>query len=130
MPLLPPTPETPGEPLGDEPRGDPSIAALFSQLIDHAERFIRAEFRLYRADLISRMIATRAAIVMILIAFLLSQASIIALLVGLIVILRHPLGAVGATTTVVGGALIIVALLGSVAFAKISRATKIEDKPK
>ncbi|MBY0285277.1 MAG: phage holin family protein [Sphingomonas sp.] len=105
-----------------------SIAALFARLIDHAERFVRAELKLYRATLFDRLTGARTAVISLLTAFLLAQSAIIALLVGLIVILRQPLGAVGATATVVGSALVVAAVLVQFALVKLRKATEIEDK--
>lgn len=121
-------------PLGSSPatptpvEADESIVALFSRLVDDAETFVRAEIRLYRANLFERLTEARTAIVMILTAFLLAQSAIIALLVGLVVILRPMLGAVGATATVVIGAITIAGLLAWVAIDKISRVTEIKSK--
>ncbi|OYY72149.1 phage holin family protein [Sphingomonas sp. 28-63-12] len=112
----------------DEIEKDDSIAALFSRLVDDAERFVRAEVRLYRANLFNSLTEARSAIIMLLASLLLAQSAVIALLVGLVVILRRPLGAVGATAIVVVGALVIAALLGGLAIGKIRRATDIKDK--
>ncbi len=114
--------------MDTEPPQDDSIVALFARLIDDAERFVRAELRLYRANLFSRLTEARTGIIMILVSFLLAQSAIIALLVGLVVILRRPLGAIGATATVVGGATIVAALLAWIAIGKIRSATEIKDK--
>ncbi|MBA3880568.1 MAG: hypothetical protein C0500_12730 [Sphingobium sp.] len=97
-------------------------------MIDHVERFVRAELRLYRARAFDRLADARTVIVSLLLAFLLAQSAIIALLVGLIVILRRPLGAVGATAAVVGGALVIAVVLVQLALARLRKATDIEDK--
>ncbi len=107
--------------------GGESIARLFARLIEDAERFVRAELRLYRADLFSRLAEARSAIILILIGFLLAQSAIIALLVGMIVILRPVLGAVGATASVVGGSIIVATLLAWIALGKLNKATEIED---
>lgn len=107
---------------------DDSIVALFTRLIDDAERFVRAELRLYRASLFSRLADARVAIIMLLTSFLIAQSAIIALLVGLVVILRPSLGAVGATATVVGGGVVTAALLAWLAIEKIRKLTNIRDK--
>jgi hypothetical protein len=112
---------SPGEPA--------SIAALFSRLIDDAERFVRAEVRLYRAQALARLTDAKAAILMGGIAFLLVQSAIIAMLVGLVLILRRPLGAVGATLVVVVVALAVAALLGRLAFSRIKKMTEIKEGP-
>lgn len=104
-----------------------SIATLLSRLIEDSENFVRAELRLYRAEVLSRLTETRTAIVMLLTGFLLAQSAIIALLVGLIVILRRPLGPVGATATVVGIAIVVAVALARIAIGKISRATEIKE---
>lgn len=118
-----------GSPAAPRPvEADESIVALFSRLVDDAETFVRAEIRLYRANLFARLTEARTAIIMILTAFLLAQSAIIALLVGLVVILRPILGAVGATATVVVSAITIAGLLAWLAIDKISRVTEINSK--
>lgn len=113
--------------MNEDGSGDDSIATLLGRVIEDAEHFVRAELRLYRAELFNRLNDTRTAIVLLLVGFLLAQSAVIALLVGLIVILRRPLGAVGATATVVGAALVIAAVLARIAIGKIGKATEIKD---
>ncbi len=118
--------ESPAAPASTD--ADESIVALFSRLVDDAETFVRAEIRLYRANLFARLTEARTAIIMILTAFLLAQSAIIALLVGLVVILRPSLGAIGATATVVTVAITIAGLLAWLAIDKIRRVTEINGK--
>jgi hypothetical protein len=106
-----------------------SIAALFSRLIDDAERFVRAEIRLYRAEFLSRVGEAQTAIILGVVAFLLAQAAMIATVLGLLLILRHPLGEVWATLVVVVVSLGIAALLVRIAIAKVRKITEIKDKP-
>lgn len=106
---------------------DDSFVTLFTRLVDNAEGFVRAELRLYRANLFNRLAEARSGIFLALAALLLAQSAVIALLVGLVVILRRPLGATGATLTVVGGAIAIAALLGWLALGRIRKATEIKD---
>ena len=106
-----------------------SIAHLFARLIDDAERFVRAEIRLYRAEFLSRVGEARIAIVLGVIALLLAQSAIIATVLGLLLILRHPLGEVWATIIVVVVSLAIAALLVRVAVTKVQRIIEIKDKP-
>ena len=106
-----------------------SIAHLFSRLIDDAERFVRAEIRLYRAQFLSRVGEARIAILLGVIALLLAQSAIIATVLGLLLILRHPLGEVGATIVVVIVSLGIAALLVRIAVTKVQKITAIKDKP-
>ena len=106
-----------------------SIAHLFSRLIDDAERFVRAEIRLYRAQFLSRVGEARIAILLGVIALLLAQSAIIAMVLGLLLILRHPLGEVGATILVVIVSLGISALLVRIAVTKVQKITEFKDKP-
>jgi cell division protein FtsW (lipid II flippase) len=111
------------------PDDDNSIAALFSRLIDDAERFVRAEIRLYRAQFLSRVGEARTAIVLAVMALLLAQSAVIATVLGLLLILRRPLGEVWATVIVVVVSLGIAALLIRLAIAKVRRITDFTDKP-
>ena len=111
------------------PDDDNSIAALFSRLIDDAERFVRAEIRLYRAQFLSRVGEARTAIVLGVAALLLAQSAVIATILGLLLILRRPLGEVGATIVVVVVSLGIAALLVRIAIAKVRKITDFRDTP-
>ena len=106
-----------------------SIAALFSRLIDDAERFVRAEIRLYRAEFLSRVGEARVAIILGVIALLLAQSAVIAMVLGLFLILRHPLGEIWATLIVVTVSLGVAALLVRIAVAKVQAITEIKDVP-
>jgi hypothetical protein len=115
--------------MAGQPPDDDSIGALISRLIDDAERFVRAEVRLYRAQLFNRIGQARTPILLGAIAFLLAQSAIIATVVGLVLILRRPLGPVGATLVVGVGALLIAGLLLRIAIGRIRKLTAIKDKP-
>lgn len=106
----------------------PSLAELFARLIDDAEHFVRAEIRLYRAHFLARL--TDAKLILILVggALLLAQAALIALLIGLIMTLAHPLGPLGATAIVVLLALAMAGVMARVAIVKIKAMTVREDK--
>lgn len=119
--------EAPSPPLKTAP--DDTIVALFTRLVDNAETFVRAEIRLYRANVFSRLSDARTAIIMLLASFLIAQSAIIALLVGLVVILRPALGGVGATATVVIGGVSVAGLLAGLAINKIRQLTDIKGKP-
>lgn len=106
-----------------------SIAALFSRLIDDAERFVRAEISLYRAEFLSRVGEARTAIILLIVALLLAQSAIIATVLGLLLILRHPLGEVWATIIVVIVSLGIAVLLVRLAVAKIEKVTSMGSEP-
>lgn len=119
--------EAPPPPL--KTAADDSIVGLFTRLVDDAETFVRAEIRLYRANVFSRLSDARTAIIMLLTSFLIAQSAIIALLVGLVVILRPAFGAVGATATVVIGGVSVAGLLAWLAINKIRQLTDIKGKP-
>ncbi len=103
-----------------------SIGSLFMRLIEDAERFVRAEMRLYRAQLFARLGEARLAILLGATAFLLAQSALIAMLVGLVMILRRPFGPVWATIIVVVGALLVAGVLLGVAITKIKNVTDIK----
>lgn len=107
-----------------------SIGHLFSRLIDDAERFVRAEVNLYRAEAFARIGEAKVALLLGATAFLLAQAALIAMLVGLLLIVRMEVhSAAWATVIVVGGALIVAGIMVAVAVAKIKKITRIKDGP-
>lgn len=115
--------------MADErPTEDESIPALVSRLIDDGEGFVRAEIKLYRARLFSRLDEARNAIVLVVIALSLVQAVMVAALVGLLIVLRQPLGPGGATAVVVVAGLALAGLLGWLAIGQLRKATEIKDK--
>lgn len=115
------------DPAGADPAED-SFVALFSRLIDDAERFVRAELQLYRAQLFARLKEGRTAIIMIALAFFLGQSAMVAFLVGMVATLRGPLGPAGATAVVVLGALAVAGLLAWLAVGRLRRATEVKDR--
>ena len=110
------------------PPGQESIPALVSRLIDDGEQFVRAELKLYRARLFSRLDEARNAIILIVVALSLVQATIVAALVGLLIILRPVLGPGGATAAVIVAGLGVAALLAFVAWRFLLKATEIKAK--
>ena len=106
------------------------IGHLFSRLIDDAERFVRAEVNLYRAQIFARLSEAKVAILLGATAFLLAQSALIAMLVGLVLVVRMQVhSAAWATVIVVGGALLVAGVMVAVAVAKIRKITRIEDGP-
>lgn len=120
--------------MTDAPRDEPdpptedSFVELFSRLVDDAERLVRAELRLYRAQLFARAKEARSAIILLAAAFFIAQSAMVAFLVGLLATLRGPLGPIGATLVVVVGAIAIASLMAWVAIGKIRRATEVRDR--
>jgi len=111
-----------------QPPEQESIPALVSRLIDDGEGFVRAELKLYRARLFSRLDDARNAIVLAVIALSLAQAVIVAALVGVLIILRPVLGPAGATGAVIVGGLALAGLLGWLGWRALLKATEIKDK--
>jgi len=118
-----------GDRRPDEPEEQDSIVDLLSRLVDDAERFVRAEMQLYRAQLFARLRQGRTAIILLAVAFFLAQSAVVAFLVGLVATLRASLGPAGATATVVIGALVIAAILARIALWQLGKATDVEDGP-
>ncbi|MEO5867477.1 MAG: phage holin family protein [Sphingomonas sp.] len=113
---------------GTPPPDDNSLGHLFSRLIDDAEQFVRAEVSLYRAQIFARIGDAKVAIVLGGLAFLIAQSSIIALLVGLVLVVRRSVhSAAGATAIVVGGALLVAGIMVAIAVAKVKKITRIRD---
>ncbi|MDB5673939.1 MAG: hypothetical protein JWM65_921 [Sphingomonas bacterium] len=107
-----------------------SIGHLFSRLIDDAERFVRAEVNLYRAQAFARIGEAKVALLLGATAFLLVQSALIAMLVGLVLVVRMEVhSAAWATVIVVGGALIVAGIMVAIAVAKIKKLTRIKDGP-
>jgi hypothetical protein len=118
-----PSPDNKGSDFG-------SIGHLFSRLIDDAERFVRAEINLYRAQAFARIGEAKLALLLGATAFLLAQSALIALLVGLVLIVRAEVhSAAWATVIVVGGALVVAGIMVAIAVAKIKKLTRIKDGP-
>ncbi|THD35130.1 MAG: phage holin family protein [Sphingomonas sp.] len=105
-----------------------SIPALVSRLIDDGEEFVRAELKLYRARLFSRIDEARNAIILAVIALALVQAVIVAALVGLLIVLTRLIGPGGATGIVVVVGLALAGLLAFLAYRLLLKATDIKDK--
>ena len=111
-----------------QPPGQESIPALVSRLIDDGEQFVRAELKLYRARLVSRLDEARNAIILVVIALSLVQAVMVAALVGLLIVLRPLMGPGSATGVVVVAGLGIAGLLAFLAWRLLLKATEIKDK--
>jgi hypothetical protein len=111
-----------------EPQPDDSITSLVSRLIDDGENFVRAEVKLYRARLFSRLDEARNAILLGIGALVLAQAVLVAALVGLLMTLRWIVGPGWATLIVVGGGVLVTAIMAWSAWLLVKKATAITDK--
>jgi len=117
----------------DAPLADPvaagmadeeSIATLFRRLSADARDVASSEIALVKARVAERVVAFRLAAVLLVIALLLTLATLSALLVGLILTIAPSLGPGWATLIVIGGSIIVIALLSSVALARIKAAMR------
>lgn len=88
---------------------EPSIGALFQQLVDDGKGTVAAEIRLYREIAAYRAARARGGLVAIVVAALLSHAALIALMVAFVLGLAPIVGPVA------GGA-IVLAATGLIAF--------------
>lgn len=104
-----------------------SIVGLVTRLIDDVERFVRAEISLYRAQMLERVTEARGALVMLVIAFMLAQATLFTLLVALVLILRRWMGIYWASGLVVASALVVTLLLAKIATDKLTAATRVSE---
>lgn len=111
-----------------EPKPEESIPQLVSRLIDDGEQFVRAELKLYRARLFSRLDEARNAILLGIGALVLSQAVLVATLVGVLLTLQRFVGPELATLIVVVVGMSVTALMAWLAWRLIKRATAIDDK--
>jgi len=111
-----------------EPKPEDSIPQLVSRLIDDGEQFVRAELKLYRARLFSRLDEARTAILLGIGALVLAQAVLVAGLVGILLALRKYVGPELATVILVVIGLGLTALMAWLALRLIKRATAIDDK--
>lgn len=96
-----------------------SIGDLLSRLIDDTEQFVRAEFGLYRAQAIKRFSQSWGAIGMVVVAVVLLQAAVIALLVGAIIALAPVIGGFWAMVLVLAVAIGVATLLLSIAWRRL-----------
>lgn len=108
-------------------RNNDSIVGLVTRLIDDVERFVRAEISLYRAQMLERAREAQGAIVMLIIAFVLAQATVFTLLVALVLILRRWMGLYWASGLVIVAALIVTLILAKVAIDKLKNATRVSE---
>jgi cell division protein FtsW (lipid II flippase) len=111
-----------------EPQPDDSIPSLVGRLIDDGEQFVRAELKLYRARLFSRLDEVRNAILLGIGALVLAQAILVSGLVGILLTLRPYVGTALATLIMVVIGLATTALMAFLAYRLIKRATEIKDK--
>ena len=110
-----------------EPASDDSIPSLAARLVDEGKQFARAEVQLVRARIAPRIAGGRNAAICAAVALSLAHAVLVALLVGLILVVSNWIGIGGAVAAVVIGGLLIVALLGWLAYGQAKKAFGSKD---
>jgi hypothetical protein len=98
------------------------VGEAIVKVADDAKAYAAAQMALYKAIALARWRMARTGLAFGAVAAVLSLAAIIALLVGLILSLSPHIGPLGATTIVVGAALILTALLGWLAGRRLANA--------
>jgi hypothetical protein len=111
--------------VSDAPR--PSLGALFARLMQEGEAFIRAEVLLYRAQATRKAFSAGLIVALVGGAIMLVQALIVAVLIGIILTIAPLVGMGWAVLIVTAGTLVLIAVCGFVARAKISALLKPEE---
>jgi hypothetical protein len=107
------------------PQPEEGIGSLFSRLIDDGRDLFRAETALYREITLNRLVRSRSAIILAAIGLLLAQASVTALLVGLLFGLAWYLGPIGAGVVIAIVGLAMAGLLFRAAVKRFAAATDL-----
>lgn len=95
----------------DQPPSE-SIGELLGQLAEDAKEAAGAEVALFRAKMLDRIGEVKLVAIYGVVALLLVNAAVIALIVGLLFIAQHYLGPIWATIIVVLGTLAVAGLFG------------------
>ena len=103
-----------------EKREDETIGDLFGQLIEDGGDLVRAEVNVYRRLALLRLAQSRTPIILAICGLWLVQASVVALLVGLVLGLAPWIGPVGAGVVVTLVALGAGGLLLKIAVSRLS----------
>lgn len=121
------TSDTTAPVVSDEPR--PSLSTLFARLVDEGERFIRAEVLLYRAQATRKAFSAGLIVGMVGAAIMFSQALIVVVLIGVIMIITPSVGTGWAVLIVAAGTIVLIAICVLVARARVSALLKPEETP-
>ncbi|MFZ3482521.1 phage holin family protein [Sphingomonas sp. 3-13AW] len=108
--------------MRDSSRSDASVGELVQRLVGDSKAWVQAELAVWKAVAASRKNDAILGLALGIGALVIAFAAIGALLVGLILVLRGPLGNGGATAVVVIGALAIAGILGKIAATRLGRA--------
>ena len=115
--------------LAPEPQPEEGIGTLFTRLIDEGRELVSAEINLYREITLNRLLRSRTAVGLAIAAALLAQASVTALLFGMVLGLARWLGPIGSGIVVAAAGLLAAGLLLRTALRRFAAATeKIDAK--
>ncbi|CAN5294048.1 hypothetical protein BH09PSE3_BH09PSE3_07790 [soil metagenome] len=105
----------------------PGLGALFARLVDDGETFIRAEVRLYRAQATRKAFSAGLIVALIGSAIMLTQALLITVSIGVVMILAPKIGMGWAVSIVATVTLILIAICVLIGNARISTLLKPEE---
>ncbi len=101
---------------------DKPLKLQVSDLVDDVRKLAEAELEYYRVKLSVNMAATKTVLVLFSVAIILGVTTMVALILGILLILTHYWGPIAATGLLTGGALLLTTVLMSMA---IKRARKL-----
>lgn len=101
---------------------DKSLKFQLTDLIDDARKLAIAEVEYYRTKLSVNLVATKQVLMLFGVAVVVAMMTIVALILGILLILSHYLGPIAATGLLTGSTLLIALVLMNIA---IKRARKL-----
>ena len=110
------------EPAESVKQGEKSLGFQVADLVEDARKLAHAEIEYYRAKLSVNMAATKTVLALFGVSVVLGITTIVALILGLLLILSQYLGPMAATGLVTGGAFLLTTILMGMA---IKRARKL-----
>ena len=105
-----------------------SIGQLFGRLSSDVKAFISTQVAVYRIEATRRGTSAGVGVAFFVIALLVLQSALVALLVGLVVLLSLSIGPGLATLVVVGGALLLAVILAFVGLRNVKLAINPDGK--
>jgi len=105
----------------------PTLGELFSTLIQQGKTLAAAEIRVLRVRVTRNAVSAGTIAGLVGAALMLSQALMVTILIGIMLILIQPLGLVAAVSIVCGVTLLLVILLLTIAYSRVTRLMKPED---
>lgn len=108
--------------MTDHTNDEEGVGTLISRLVDDAKAFVRAEIAVYRAQALKLVADYQTAAILCVVALILANAAIVALLVGIIMSIAQALGPIWATVITIGGTFALCGVLVWVALSMIRAA--------